>query len=84
MLSVNEDELARYCKVDDGPQKELMVELAIGAEADLLAKGIPYNDRTSLRFSSCVKAMTLHELDHPGEETPRGIRERINDLKFNS
>ena len=83
MVSVTPSELARYCKVDDGEQRQLMIELAEAAEASLLAIGIPYNATTSARFALCVKAMTLHELDHSGEETPRGIREKINNLKFN-
>lgn len=83
MESVTPEELYLYCKADSEEQKLLADQLAESNEASLLSKGIPLNDRTRSRFGLLVKAMTLHEMDHPGEETPRGIREKINDLKFN-
>ena len=83
MQSVTPEELYLYCKADSDEQKLLADQLAEGAEASLLSKGIPINERTSHRFALAVKAMTLHEMDHPGEPTPQGIREKINDLKFN-
>lgn len=83
MESVAPDELYLYCKADNEEQQMLADQLAESNEAALLAKGIPLNDRTRLRFALALKAMTLHEMDHPGEELPRGIREKINDLKFN-
>ena len=52
-------------------------------EKVFLDKNIVLNDRSRPMIGLAVKAMTLHELDHPGEELPRGIREKINDLKFN-
>lgn len=83
MKSVTPEELYLYCKADSKEQKLLADQLAESCEASLLSKGIPLNDKTRQRFSLTVKAMTLHEMDHPGEELPRGIREKINDLKFN-
>ena len=83
MESVTPEELYLYCKADSEEQQLLADQLAAAAEASLLSKGILINDRTRLRFGLTVKAMTLHEMDHPGEELPRGIREKINDLKFN-
>jgi hypothetical protein len=83
MESVTPDELYLYCKADSEEQQLLADQLAEAAEAFLLSKGILINDRTRLRVGLTVKAMTLHEMDHPGEELPRGIREKINDLKFN-
>ena len=83
MESVTPEDLYLYCKADSEEQKLLADQLAEAAEASLLSKGILINDRTRLRFALTVKAMTLHEMDHPGEELPRGIREKINDLKFN-
>lgn len=83
MESVAPQELYLYCKADNEEQQMLADQLAESSEAALLAKGIPLNDRTLPRFALAVKAMTLHEMDHPGEELPRGIREKINDLKFN-
>ena len=83
MKSVTPEELYLYCKADSEEQQLLADQLAEGAEASLLSKGIPLNDKTKLRFALTVKAMTLHEMDHPGEPTPQGIREKINDLKFN-
>lgn len=83
MESVASEELYLYCKADSEEQQLLAEQLAEINEAILLAKGIPINDRTRLRFGLAVKAMTLHEMDHPGEPMPQGIREKINDLKFN-
>lgn len=83
MISVIPEELYLYCKVDSEEQELLAEQLAESCEASLLSKGIPLNDKTRRRFALTVKAMTLHEMDHPGEELPRGIREKINDLKFN-
>ena len=83
MESVTPEELYLYCKADNEEQKLLADQLAESNEASLLSKGIPLNDRTRPRFGLLVKAMTLHEMDHPGEATPQGIREKINDLKFN-
>ena len=83
MQSVTPDELYLYCKADNEEQKLLVDQLAEAAEALLLSKNIPITERNRLRVGLVVKAMTLHELDHPGEPTPQGIREKINDLKFN-
>ena len=83
MESVTPEELYLYCKADSEEQQLLAKQLAESAEASLLSKGIPLNDKTKPRFALTVKAMTLHEMDHPGEPTPQGIREKINDLKFN-
>ena len=83
MESVTPEDLYLYCKADSEEQKLLADQLAESNEASLLSKGIPLNERTRPRFGLLVKAMTLHEMDHPGEPTPQGIREKINDLKFN-
>ena len=83
MTSVTPEELYLYCKADSEEQKLLADQLAEAAEASILSKGIPLNDRNKSRFGLVVKAMTLHEMDHPGEALPQGIREKINDLKFN-
>lgn len=83
MKSVFSEDLYLYCRADSDEQKKLADQLAEDFESALFAKGIPLNDKTSQRFGLAVKAMTLHEMDHPGEELPRGIREKINDLKFN-
>ena len=83
MKSVTPEDLYLYCKADSEEQKLLADQLAESNEASLLSKGIPLNDQTRPRFGLLVKAMTLHEMDHPGEATPQGIREKINDLKFN-
>ena len=83
MLSVTPEELYLYCKADNEEQRLLADQLAEAAEATIQAKNIPINDRNKSRVGLLVKAMTLHEMDHPGEELPRGIREKINDLQFN-
>lgn len=83
MDSVAEDELYLYCRADTEEQKALALQLGQANEMRLLGKGIPLSDDNRSLFGLTVKAMTLHDMDHPGEETPRGIREMINDLKFN-
>ena len=83
MKSVAPNELYLYCKADSEEQQTLVEQLEETNASALLAKNIPLNNRTGPRFGLCVKAMTLHELDHPGEPFPLGIREKINDLKFN-
>lgn len=84
MQSVTPEELFRYCKIDDEAEMQMLAEeLAEASESYLADLGVPLNDRTRARFALCVKAMTLHELDHPGDEYPGGIRGKINDLRFN-
>ena len=83
MVSVTPEELYLYCRADNEEQQLLADQLAEAAEASILSKGICLDGRNRLRVGLVVKAMTLHEMDHPGEELPRGIREKINDLKFN-
>lgn len=83
MESVFPEDLFLYVKADSDEQQLLATQLAEDCEATLFSKGIPLNERTKSRFGLLVKAMALHEMDHPGEELPRGIREKINDLKFN-
>lgn len=84
MQSVTSEELFRYCKIDDDPEmQQLAEELAEASEAYLRNQNIPLNGSNKARFALCVKAMTLHELDHPGEKYPGGIRDKINDLKIN-
>lgn len=82
MRSVTNEELWLYCKVDSEELKTLAVQNAESAEETLLGIGIALTEQNRLRFGLCVKAMALHELDHPGEPIPRGIREKINNLKF--
>lgn len=83
MTSVMPEELYRYCRADSDEQKQLADQLAEVFEASLLSKGIPLNNNTKPRFGLAVMAMTLREMDHPGEEISPGIRGMINDLKFN-
>ena len=83
MVSVTPEELYLYCRADNEEQQLLADQLAEAAEASILSKGICLDGRNRLRVGLVVKAMTLHEMDHPGEALPQGIREKINDLKFN-
>lgn len=84
MQSCTVGEVCRYCKVDDSQEMMTLVEeLAESCEAYLLRQNILLTDANRQRFALCVKAMTLHELDHPGEPYPGGVRDKINDLKFN-
>lgn len=83
MLSLTREELLRYCRIDeDDPLADEAEAVATSKEDYLIRQGIDVRGPDS-RAALCVKAWTLHELDHPGEETPGGIRELINDLKFN-
>lgn len=83
MDSITAEALYLYCRADTEEQQSLALQLGETNEARLLAKGIPITSQNRELFGLTVKAMTLHDMDHPGEETPRGIREMINDLKFN-
>lgn len=83
MVSVTQEQLLGYCRIDeDDPLAETAVQVAGTVEDYLLRQGIPVPGQDR-RVGLCVMAWTLHQLDHPGEETPRGVRELIQDLKFN-
>lgn len=83
MVSVTPEELYRYCRIEDDEElQKLAVELAEAAESYLTRQAIRLDGDAKPRAGLCVKAMTLFELDHPGEEYPGGIRSKINDLKF--
>lgn len=83
MVSVTREQLLGYCRIDeDDPLAETAVQIAGTKEAYLIRQNIPVPGQDS-RVGLCVMSWTLHELDHPGEETPKGVREQIHDLKFN-
>lgn len=83
MQSVTRKDLLGYCRIDeDDPLADTAVKIADSVEDYLLRQDIPVPG-TDGRVSLCVMAWTLHRVDHPGEETPRGVREMIQDLKFN-
>lgn len=82
MAVVTRDELASYCHLDDGPLLDLAVDLAETMEQRLKRKGARDTSDTHAGFCLAVKAMTLHELDNPGQKIPQGIQEMINELKF--
>lgn len=83
MVSVTRAQLLGYCRIDeDDPLAETAVQIAGTKEDYLIRQNIPVPGKDS-RVGLCVMAWTLHELDHPGEETPRGVREMIQDLKCN-
>lgn len=83
MESVTREELLGYCRIDeDDPLADRAVQIAGAKEAYLRRQRVPIPG-TDGRAALCVMAWTLHEIDHPGEETPRGVREMIQDLKFN-
>ena len=81
MAVVTREELAVYCKVD-GELLDHACSLAETMEHRLKRKGARDNPGTHADFCLVVKAMTLHELDHPGEKVPQGIQDMINELKF--
>lgn len=83
MAVVSREELAIYCRLDEpDPLIEEAVRLAETMEARLLRKGARDIKNTHADFCWAVKAMTLHELDHPGEPLPQGIQTIINELKL--
>lgn len=80
MAAVTRGELDIYCKLDgDEELLDLAVSLAETHESRLLHKGASPTHPT---FPLAIKALTLHELDHPGEKIPQGIQDMINELKF--
>lgn len=82
MAVVSRDEIASYCRLDEDALIDEAVLLAETMEARLKRKGAIYNTATHADFCLAVKAMTLHELDHPGEKIPQGIQDMINELKL--
>lgn len=81
MAVVTKDELAVYCHLDEGALLDHAVELAEVQEERLINKGCMDTPRRHKAFCLAVKALTLHELDHPGEKIPQGIQDMINELK---
>ena len=82
MAVVSRDELAAYCKLDETALIDEAVSLAAAMERKLIRKGAVDTPGTHEDFCLAVKAMTLHELDHPGEKFPQGIQDMINELKI--
>ena len=81
MAVVSKKELAAYCRLDDD-LIDTAYELAERMEKRLKRKGAVDTPATHDDFCLTVMAMTLHELDHPGEKIPQGIQDMINELKF--
>lgn len=82
MAVVTKDEIATYCHLDEGELLDHACELAETMEKRLKRKGAADTPGTHADFCLAVKAMTLHELDNPGEKIPQGIQDMINELKF--
>lgn len=82
MAVVSREELAAYCRLDEDEMIDEAVAMAETMEARLKRKGAVDTAATHADFCLAVKAMTLHELDHPGEKVPQGIQDMINELKF--
>jgi len=82
MAVVTREELAVYCHLDEGELLDHAVELAETMERRLLRKGALDTPGTHADFCLTVKAMTLHELDNPGQKIPQGIQDMINELKI--
>lgn len=79
MISVTREELAEYCRIDDEELLDEAERLAQIQEVRLLAKGANTYHPV---FPLAIKALTLHELDNPGQKIPQGIQDMINELKF--
>ena len=82
MAVVTREELAAYCRLDEDALIDEAVRLAEVMESRLNRKGARDTKATHSDFCLAVKAMTLHELDHPGEALPQGIQTIINELKL--
>lgn len=82
MAVVSREELAAYCRLDEEALIDEAVRLAGTMESRLRRKGAADTKVTHADFCMAVKAMTLHELDHPGEPLPQGIQTIINELKL--
>lgn len=80
--NVSLDDICLYCQVSGESGKRLVDTLSGAAEEYLISIGITPNARNRERFALTVKAMTLHELENPGTERPKGIQQMINSLKF--
>ena len=82
MSVVSKEDLAAYCRLDEEVIITAAEKLAEKMEARLKRKGAADTPATHDDFCLTVMAMTLHELDHPGEKIPQGIQDMINELKF--
>lgn len=84
MVTGSPEALYRYCRIDedDTELRRTALELAEAAEAYLIRHDMMPAVPTNPRAALCVRAMTLHNLDHPGEPYPGGIQGMLNDLKF--
>lgn len=82
MAVVSRAEIATYCRLDEDSLIDEAVSLAEAMETRLKRKGAADTAATHADFCLAVKAMTLHELDHPGEKIPQGIQDMINELKL--
>lgn len=82
LQSVTIDDLCLYCQVSGESGRKLTESLAQAHEEELQAAGISITERNRERYALAVKAMTLHELDHPGENRPQGIKSMIAGLKY--
>lgn len=84
MVTGTPEALYRYCRIDDDDTElqQTALELADAAEDYLTAHRMMPADPQNPRAALCVRAMTLHDLDHPGEAYPGGILGMLNDLKF--
>ena len=81
MAVVSRNEVAIYCKLDDGALLDHACDLADTMEKRLIRKGVRDTPDTHADFCLAVKAMTLYELDNPGQKIPQGIQDMINELK---
>lgn len=83
MAVVDRKAIMDYCHLDEGdPRLDIAMDLAEVQEERLKNKGCVDAPGKHASFCLAVKAMTLHELDHPGEKIPQGIQDMINELKF--
>lgn len=82
MAVVSREDLAAYCRLDEDELIDAAVKLSEQMERRLTRKGAVDNPATHGDFCLTVMAMTLHELDRPGEKIPQGIQDMINELKL--
>lgn len=81
-MNVPIEDVALFCGVHDESGRMLASSLQAAAEEELDAAGIQYGPRNQERYGLAVKNMVFHELEHPGEARPEGLKSLINGLKY--
>lgn len=77
--------LMAYCRVDDDAAGDTLVELSYTAAEYLSSAGVEPTDSNESRYTTVIRAMTLHYYDNPVPGAfPAGLQSMINQLKLTS